>query len=414
MKIWLVNPFDPLPGEREQRGRYAHLAQALSQAGHDVLWWSSTFSHRFKRDVDASRIHAAAKEKGFRIRLIPTQRYSGNVSYRRLTSHRAYGRSFRERAKDQPHPDLILASSPPLASACQAAALGRAWKIPTIIDIQAHWPDNFLFVMPPVMRWFGKPLLASYYRIERAAYTQATGLIGVAQGYLTHGVRIGGHKKYEGVFPLGVSLDDLDAAAKRGAKDHAPRWDKPDGRTWLLYSGSLSYNYDFLTIVCAAVLARDRFGDRVRFILTGTGELADRAQTIVRKHNLTNVTMTGFLEFPEWAYLLSQVDAGFNASHPEALIYLPNKLFYYLGAGAAVLNTIPGECAALVQDEGCGLNYTAGDPLSCFEALTQLVESPDALAKMGSAARRLAQREYDRKIVCANLTRFLEKAALAK
>ena len=29
MKVWLVNPFDPLPGEQEQLGRYAHLADAL-------------------------------------------------------------------------------------------------------------------------------------------------------------------------------------------------------------------------------------------------------------------------------------------------------------------------------------------------------------------------------------------------
>ncbi|MFQ5590969.1 MAG: hypothetical protein ACE5HE_07395, partial [Phycisphaerae bacterium] len=117
------------------------------------------------------------------------------------------------------------------------------------------------------------------------------------------------------------------------------------------------------------------------------------------------------LEFPEWACLLTQADAGFNACVPDALIYLPNKVFYYLAAGAAVLNTIPGQCAALVEQAGCGVNYTAGDPQSCFDAVAQLVESPQRLAAMGASARRLAEQVYDRKLILAGLTRFLENAS---
>ena len=74
MKVWLVNPFDPLFGEHEQLGRYARLAETLQQAGHEVLWWSSTFSHRFKREVDAERVHAASTEKGIQVQLVPRLR----------------------------------------------------------------------------------------------------------------------------------------------------------------------------------------------------------------------------------------------------------------------------------------------------------------------------------------------------
>ncbi len=411
MKVWLVNPFDPLPGEREQLGRYAHIAEALREAGHDVLWWSSTFSHRFKRDVDRALVEAGVSEKGIEVRLVPTPRYTKNVSYRRLRSHKSYGRAFQELAADQPHPDVILASSPPLESAREAARLGRVWGVPTIIDIQDQWPDNFVRVIPRPLRWLRGLLLGRYYAVEREAYTLADGIVGVARGYVDHGVRVGGRKPYEGVFPLGVNLKELDAAIARGAVEHAEKWQKPEGRVWLLYSGSLSHNYDFLTIVRAAVLTKARFGDRVRFILTGTGELAERAKRIIRRNGLDNVTMTGFLEFPEWAFLLSQADAGFNASFPDALIYFPNKVFYYLAAGAAVLNTIPGQCAELVENEGCGINYKAGDPRSCFDAIARLVESPDVLAPMGSVSRRLAERVYDREIILAELTRFLERVA---
>jgi glycosyltransferase involved in cell wall biosynthesis len=118
--------------------------------------------------------------------------------------------------------------------------------------------------------------------------------------------------------------------------------------------------------------------------------------------------MTGFLDFDEWAYLLSQVDAGFNAAFPDALIYFPNKIFYYLAAGAAVLNTIPGQCAEVVEQGQCGLNYTAGDPESCFRAIERLVEAPQERKAMGVAARRLAETKFDRAIVYREMTRFLE------
>ncbi|NJL26914.1 MAG: excinuclease ABC subunit C [Thermoanaerobaculia bacterium] len=45
----------------------------------------------------------------------------------------------------------------------------------------------------------------------------------------------------------------------------------------------------------------------------------------------------GFMDFPQWAYMVSQADIGFNASFPQAMIFLPNKIFYYLAAGGYVV-----------------------------------------------------------------------------
>jgi glycosyltransferase involved in cell wall biosynthesis len=411
MKIWLVNPFDPLPGEEEQLGRYADLAGHLRRAGHEVVWWSSDFSHRFKRRVDPQLVQQGMRDWGIHVELVPTPSYQRNVGARRLWSHRVYGRRFRRRAAEAPAPDLIFASSPPLESARESGRLGQRWSIPVVIDIQDQWPDNFVRVMPRLLRPIQKLLLKPLYKLEREAYQLADGIVGVAEGYVERGLTVGGPKTFHGVFPLGVNLNELRQAVEAGAQHYAEKWRKPEGQVWLLYSGSLSHNYDFQTIIQAAIPTKQRFADRVRFILTGTGELADEARRIIRDRGLDNVAMTGFLEFPEWAYLLSQADAGFNASFPDALIYLPNKIFYYLAAGAAVLNTIPGQCARLVEEHHCGFNYQAGDAQSCFDAICRLLDSPERLAEMGAAARRLAEQVFDRTIVYADLARFLEHVA---
>lgn len=408
MMVWIVNPYDPLPGEVEQLGRYAHLAAALRDAGHQVLWWSSSFWHRFKREVDAAAVSAGARDLGIEIRLVPTPPYRKNLSLLRVRSHRVFSRRFHDLAMDEPPPDIILASSPPLESAFHAARLGEKWDVPAIIDIQDEWPRGIVRVMPPPLRLVSGLLLRGYYKLEREAYTRAAGIVGVAQGYLDRGVEVGGHKQHEGVFPLGVSLAEVDQAIERGAVIAKEKWTKPDDEVWFLYSGSLSYNYDFLTIIHAAKKTKARFGNRVRLIFTGQGELAEKGRRLVQAHDLTNVTMTGFLDFDEWAYLLSQVDGGFNAAIPEALVYFPNKIFYYLAAGAAVLNTIPGQCAEVVEQGECGLTYTSGDPESCFRAIERLVEAPQERRAMGVAARRLAETKYDRAIIYRDMTRFLE------
>jgi len=411
VRIWLVNPFDPLPKDREQPARYGELARRLRAGGHEVTWWSSSFSHRFKEQLDRERVASGAKEWGIRVELLLAPAYRSSVSFRRLWNHRLLGRALRRRAEHESPPDLILASSPPLELAAEAARLGKAWGIPTVVDIQDQWPDNFVRVMPRILRPFARVILRPYYALERTAYRQAMGLIGVAQGYVNRGTEVGGAKRHAGVFPLGVSVREVDEAIAKGEAEHADRWRRPAEQTWLLYSGSLSHNYDVLTIVRAAALAKRRFGSQVQFVITGTGELTGAVRQLVRDQNLDNVRMVGFLDFPEWAYLMSQTDAGFNASFPDALIYLPTKLFYYLAAGAAILNTIPGECADLIERSGCGLNYTAGDVQSCFDAVCRVVQSPDDRARMGTAARRLADEVYDRRIINEGLTRFLEGVA---
>ncbi len=410
MKVWLVNPFDPLPGEQEQLGRYAYLARCLRSAGHEVVWWSSDFSHRFKRFVDAEAVRDAAREWGIQVELVPTPAYSHNVSLRRVRSHRAYGETFATRAAQADPPDLILASSPPLESAAAAAEYGRQRNVPALIDIQDQWPDNFARLFPAWLRWSSRLVLGPLYKVEKRAYSVASGIVGVAQGYVDRGVAVGGGKQHTGSFPLGVDLADVDNMMN-AADRWASKWPKPDDQLWLLYSGSLSHNYDFLTIVHAAIPARERFGSRVRFLITGTGELAPHAARIIAQHQLDNVTLTGFLEFTEWAWLLRQADVGFNASFPDALIYLPNKIFYYLASGAAVMNTIPGECAQIVSDSGCGLNYTAGDVDSCFAAICKTVEDDTARQQMQTAARKLAEERFDRRIVYTDFTRFLESVA---
>jgi hypothetical protein len=205
--------------------------------------------------------------------------------------------------------------------------------------------------------------------------------------------------------------NDVDQGIARGAGTYDQRWTKPEDRTWMVYSGSLSRTCDFLTVVRAAVLSKQRVSHRVRFPITGQGHLAEKAHRIVRRESHDNVDRCGFLDFEEWAYTVSQADAGFNVSFPDALIYMPNKVFFYMAAALALLNTIPGQCDELIARHDCGVNYEAGDVNAWFEPIRELVEAPGDLRRMKAAPRYLAETAFDRRIIDREFVRFLTDVA---
>ena len=420
MLIWIVNPFDPLPGDPEQEGRYATLARHLLARGHRVTWWTSSFSHRFKRPVDQGAIAAACGECGIDVQFLDAPPYFRNVGLRRLWSNAVLTRDFRHRAELCPDkPDVIVASSPPPSLAFAAVQIGRR-LVPSpasngrvspggskvVIDVQDLWPDAFTVLVPPAVRPLLRPIIWALRRNVRRAAVGSDAIVGVADAYVHNFAKEAPEKKVTATIPLGVDLAAFDAAATSGRSE---RFAKPPGEIWLAYTGSLNRNYDFLTILRAAAKIGTSLGPGLRFFLTGRGEMAAQAEQVVRESNLTNVSLTGFLEFNTWAYLLTQCDAGFNASFPETMIYLPNKIFYYLAAGAAVLNTIPGQCSRIVQDGGCGLDYRAGDVESCVAAITRVVRDAAARDAMRHAARHLAETVYDRALLFPRYADLVEK-----
>jgi len=410
VNIWIVNPFDPLPGDPEQEGRYATLARLLIDRGHQVTWWTSAFSHRFKRPVDQDAIRSACAPLGLIPRFLDCTPYRRNVSFARLWNHSQLSRRFREQAPQaNPRPDVILASSPPPSLVLAAAEVGRELGAKAIVDVQDLWPDTFQRLAPAGLQSVFKLALWPSSRTARRAYASCHAVTGVADAYVERAVAMARERKPAMTVPLGVDLDAFDEAASNAPED---QWVKPPGETWLAYTGSLNRSYDFLTIIKAAARIREKHGDRVRFILTGRGDLAAEAQRLVTSQGLTNVTLTGFLDFAAWASLLTQCDAGFNASFPEALIYLPNKLFYYLAAGVAVLNTIPGQCSEIIRDAGCGLDYRAGDVDSCVQAVEQILGDRRSLIAMGRAARELAETTYDRSVLFPQFAEFIEGVAM--
>ena len=382
MTVWIVNPFDNLPPEGYRPQRYWLMARAFAQAGHQVTYWTSDFSHAHKAP---RRFKEPVAPDGFRLTLVPTKPYPANVCLRRVRSHRALARAWRQMAETATErPDVVIASLPPLSLAAAALAFSRKIGARFVADVQDAWPETFYRVAPA---WLFAPLRAVARRIYRAA----DAVTAVAARYLdlarSYGATAPTHLCH-----LGIDLDEsLKAKGERSAHPspiHPSPFTLHPSPFTLLYLGAMGKSYDLETVVDAVKEMEDAELD-----LAGTGpkEAALRA----RAADCPRIRFHGYLKDAALQALLARADAGVIPMFPDSCVGVPNKLADYAAAGLRVVNSLPGETADIVSRFAAGAFYVAGDAQSFKDAVSSLRRpapdfAPDAFRDLFDARRLYA------------------------
>ncbi len=445
LSVWIVNPFDDIPGEGLPPLRYWSLARVLAGRGHDVTWWSSTWSHRRKavRTVPMQM----REDEGFSVRLVAVRPYAKNVSLARFASHRDFGRTFERLANESvaagqlARPDVILASLPPLDSPEAAARLAKRLDALLVVDLMDVWPETFQRLLPGP-RWFRQmisPLLLGGMYRRRAAVIEAADAISTAtQTYadtmlrnaagqkLTHQKPM--HLCYLGAYlqefspPVRVSPVAADATAtptdattqpveKPAAITPLPEKSLPDKPLACVYSGTLEAGQDVLTAIAAAKML-SAAGTPAEIHIAGTGKFeASIRAAAAGISGSCRVIIHGLLDRTAYVRLLSACDVGLVLVKPESLVTVPYKACDYAAAGLAIINSLPGELESLVTSSVAGLKYTAGDAASLARAIASLASNRPLLLNYRQGARRLAEAEFDREKTYSQFAQWIEATA---
>lgn len=408
MEIWLINPFDPLPGESSQPWRYTSLATLLTKAGYKVTWWSSSFSHSFKRIRDQSL--AESSSKNLCIKLISVPPYKSNLSVQRLYNHWVYAKRFEREAIEALEkgicsaPNVIIASSPPLCSARAAIRVAQKASARIIIDIQDLWPEAFQMFLPRWLRHISKIFFYPLLKLENANFRDCDGLSAVSRDYLDRALSVQKREKPTAVIHLGIDLARFDEAARQSAQ----QCEKSPGDFWAVYVGSISHNYDLVTVIEAARLLKQNNMHRIKFFIVGHGPLLSSLKELATRLNLANVKFTGFLDYPKMVEILLSADVAINAIK-QTYISFPNKVFDYCAAGLPIINSIAGgELEALINNEKIGLQYMTGVAESLVDSIIKLYSDNQLCRSLGKNARRLAEKVFDRSV---EYQRFLDLIA---
>ena len=346
MVVWIQNPFDNLPGEGFRKMRYSLMADAFARAGHDVVLWTSDFSHATKR----SRALYGEQPEHVEVRLVKTLPYFRNVSIRRVVSHIAYARRFMHDALQAAEsglarPALVVTAFPTISAAGASVRLARRLGAAAAVDVQDAWPETFERILP---RWTLAPLRAKARRIFR----EADFVTGVCDRYRD----LTGRDDYLRAY-LGIEL---------GERPDPPH-SRADRRR-IAYVGGVGRTYDLDTVRRAA-------GSLGMDLAVAGGD--------------------NYLGREELEKFLSKCDVGVIPMSGDSWVGLPNKLFDYAKAGLPIVSSLTGETAALLEKYECGATYRAGDAVSLASAVVAALRCKPMASRWMCEAEFSAMSIYD-------------------
>jgi glycosyltransferase involved in cell wall biosynthesis len=420
LSVWLVNPFDDIPGEGLPPLRYWTLARVLAARGHDVIWWTATWSHR--RKAIRSAPLGIREDEGFAVRLVAVRPYEKNVSLARLGSHRDFGRTFERLANESissgqlERPDIILASLPPLDSPEAAARLARKLDATLVLDIMDVWPETFdrLIPGPGFLKRLIAPLLLGGMQKRRTALLAAADAVSAATRTYADAVLqnapadLPRHVCYVGAYP-----QEFPAPPRH--LNHVPVPDAgevepaPEAAALeCVYAGTLEAGQDLDVLAGAArQLSTTGVKATIHVAGTGTGEAGLR-RAAASQAGSCRLVVHGLLPRPAYVGLLSRCHVGLVCVKPDSLVAVPYKACDYAAAGLAIVNSLPGELQGLIDEHAAGVAYTAGDASSLARAIGGFASDRNRLTSCRQGARHLAAAEFDRERTYAAFADWLE------
>lgn len=411
MKIWLVNASEPLPtdGGNSRLFRVGMLARYLSDHGHDVLWWASSFDHVRKTQRVRSDTVMRLNER-LRIALLRSSGYRRNVSLSRVVDHFILGRKFRRLADRYPKPDIILSSLPTLDLAVEACRYGRRRAVPVIVDIRDLWPDVFLDIVPAVFTSLARAALSPYRWMARRACAQASAIIGPNSRYISWGLAQGARlgtaldRQFPFAYPAETPAAEARSCALSFWRDHGIT--AGDGRFNVAFFGTLGRQFDLETVLIAARMPQ--LPPSVRFVICGAGDREGEYRSMAQ--GCGNVVFPGWVGAADIWTLMRMSSVGLAPYLPTANFenHIPNKPIEYLSAGLPILTTLSGTLGSLLTQNDCGYVYQAGDSCGLVEHLERLQRDRIELQRLSANAAAIFQARFTAEKVHSDLLGYLQ------
>ncbi|MCA3351960.1 MAG: glycosyltransferase family 4 protein [Roseomonas sp.] len=302
-------------------------------------------------------------------------------------------------------PDLVIASSTPLTVALPALCAKALRGIPFVFEIRDPWPE-----LPRAMGVLPAPIAPIMEMLANFACRRAAAVVALSEGMAETARARGADPARVQVIGNGCDLDLFGP--------HIAPWRPPEAAPWevlALYAGAHGRANGLGVVVEAARLLAARGETRLRILLAGEG--AEKTALMREAAGLPNITFLPPLPKRDVAGLFagSQIVLHILADCPAFAGWTaPNKLMDGLAAGRLVISNVPGDAARLLTEGGAGMAVAPDDAAGLAAALVSLVEDPARRAAMGAAARSLAVRKHDRRLLAARFAALVEAIPIAQ
>jgi glycosyltransferase involved in cell wall biosynthesis len=285
-------------------------------------------------------------------------------------------------------------------------AAARRWHAPLVFEVRDLWPEA-----PIQMGALRSPTAQRAAReLERKVYGEAAEVVALSPGMRAGVIAAGVAPERVALIPNASDLDlfspDLDPG------DLRERHGLGDAFV-VAYFGTMGEANDLDQAIEAAALLKQRGEHGVRFVLQGDGKRRPALEQAVRGRGLENVLLLPAGDKHAAACLAATSNACMTLFKDVPILATnsPNKLFDTFAAGRPAIVNTAGWQRELVEDNEAGVFARPADPSDLADRILFLRDNPDVARRYGENARRLAEREFDRKLLAERLRGVLERAA---
>ena len=392
MRVLLVTHYYP-PESGAPQARLSEMAARWVELGLDVTVLTGMPNHPTGVVAEGYRGAVACREQRDGVRVLRNWVYAtpnegfvkktlGHLSF--MVSSVLLGGPRIDR------PDVVVVSSPTFFSIGSAWVLARLHRARLVVEVRDLWPA--IFVELGVLT--NRRIICLLERLELAAYRAADAVVVVTDGFRDDLVRRGVPVSKVTTIRNGVDLERFSPRSKPIMGDRS--WlGGMDGELLVLYIGAHGISQGLSSVVEAAAMVA---GEGIHVSLVGEGAGKHAVRERVEKLEVKNVSMLPGVPRDRVPELIAAADVCLVPLRDVPLFatFIPSKMFEYLGAGKAVVGSVTGESARILDDAGAVV-VPAEDPGRLAAALRSLAANPERRARMGAAGRAYVEHHFDRR-----------------
>lgn len=384
------------------------LTRELAARGHEArhFYFAGDYGPKgsaTRRDGDPESYSVAP--------LTTSKPYDKKKLFRRWELDREYGQTAaREIANFKP--DIVISGNAPLDAQARILKASQRSNAAFIF-----WMQDMISPLAHQQlggRWggLGTAIANHYAKLEKKLVLQSDGVVLISADFADELQRLGARPDVLSVIPNWGALKDIDVRPKQNA------WAKRmgiEGKTVLLYSGTLGVKHSPLMLVDLA----DAFADRadVLILVAAVGAGLDRLKEELALRPRANIRIEQLQPLEDFADMLGSATALIALLEQDAGRFcVPSKILSYLCAGRPILLAAPPQNlgSSVLTDAGAGRNVPAGDGAALAAAAMQILSDPEGCEKAGANGRAYAEHTFDIVKIVDRFEEVMDAAAAKK
>ncbi|MDH4467717.1 MAG: glycosyltransferase family 4 protein [Bacteriovoracaceae bacterium] len=288
----------------------------------------------------------------------------------------------------------------PITSAIPAIFLKRLKKIPMVMWVTDLWPESLIATKAVS----NKKILQAVSSLVKWIYQNTDKILVTSKGFIPRITKMGYPLSKISYWPQWAEpcFSDIEESSESQYKQNKKFFDPqlPQSGFRVMFAGNIGSAQDFETIIKSAEILRNQQHHHIHFVILGDGVMKSWAESEVAKLNLSNhFHFMGRKPVDSMPYYYNNAEVLLVSLTNDDLfsVTIPCKLQSYLASGKAVLASLNGEGAKIVNDWDAGMSCPASHPEKLAEVILAMSKlSPERLKEFGKNALNCYQQEFER------------------